>query len=150
MNPRGTSPRVLAGLQTGMAGALMMLAWLGVVTLWSRHSVWWFPNLMATTFGGDPALQNHFDRYSPAGLALHLLQFSLLGALFARAVPERTGYTRLLLAGVVLAVAYYYLMYGFVWKHLNPLIPLYSPDRQILVGHIFFGFMLARLPRYLK
>jgi hypothetical protein len=81
-------------------------------------------------------------------LALHLVQFSALGAAFAAIVPERLPYTRMVLLGLIASVAFYYLMYGLVWKHLNPLVPLYSPDRPILVGHIFFGFMLARLARY--
>jgi len=141
-------PRTAAGLQTGMAGALVMLLWLTVAMAWSQHSVWWFPNLMATTFWGDPALQNGFDRYSAAGLALHLLQYSALGVLFAWLVPSRTSYTRLLLFGVILSLAYYYFMYGYVWRHWDPLIPLYSADRPVLVAHVFFGMMLGRLPHY--
>ena len=149
MNRGFSTSRLAAGLQTGMAGGLLMLAWLALATFWSKHSIWWFPNLMATTFGGDSALQGKFGKYSPAGLALHLLQYSLLGALFARITPERASYLRLLLTGVVFSVAYFLLMYGVVWKQINPLIPLYSPDRQILVAHVFFGFMLARLRNYL-
>ena len=145
--PPGTS-RAAAGLQAGMAGSFVLLAWLGLATLWSKHSLWWFTNLMATTFGGDSALQGGFDKYSPAGLALHLVQYSLLGLIFAAIVPARASYPRLLIAGVAFSIAYYYLMYSLVWKHVNPLIPLYSPDRQLLIGHVFYGFMLARLPRY--
>ena len=148
MNRGFSDSRVAVGLQAGMAGGLVMLAWLGLATLWSKHSVWWFPNLMATTFGGDAALQSKFGRYSFAGLALHLLQYSLLGAIFARIAPERASYPRLLLLGLLLSLAYYFLMYDLLWKHINPLVPLYSPDRQILIGHIFYGFMLARLRNY--
>ncbi len=148
MNERWATSRLSAGLQTGMAGALVMLGWLALTSLWSRHSIWWFANLMATTFGGDAALRADFGKYTAAGIALHLVQFCALGAVFAAVVPERTTYTRLLLYGLITSMAFYYLMYGVVWKHLNPLVPLYSPDRPILVGHIFFGFMLARLGRY--
>jgi hypothetical protein len=142
--------RFLAGLQAGMAGALVMLAWMAVSMLWARHSIWWFPNLIATTFGGDPALRSGFGRYSAAGIALHLVQYSLLGGLFALALPDRLPVTRVLLLAVIFSLGLYYVMYHFVWKHVNPLIPLYSPDRQILVAHIFYGFLLARIPAYRK
>ena len=148
MNLRFMPFRAAAGLQAGMAGGLVMLGWLSLTTLWSRNSIWWFPNLMATTFGGDPALQPSFGKYSLSGLALHFIQYSLLGVVYAKLVPERAPYTRLLSTGLIIAVAYYYLMYGFVWKHLNPLVPLYSPDRQILAGHLFYGFMLTRIRNY--
>src|SRR5579875_1071912 len=98
MNPYGSTSRALAGLQTGMFGALILLGWMALATLWSRHSVWWYPNLMATTFGGDPALRIGFGRYSLAGLALHLVQYAGLGVIYAAVVPRHTAYTRLLLA----------------------------------------------------
>lgn len=153
MNERFSTFRFLAGLQTGMAGALTMLAWLALAMLWSRHSIWWFPNLMATTFGGDPALKMSFGKYSAAGLALHLVLYSALGGLFALVVPLHAAhghisYGRLALIGLVVSMAFYYLMYDFVWKYWNPLIPLYIPDRAIVVGHIFYGMMLGRLPHY--
>ena len=140
--------KTAAGLQTGMAGALVMLSWLCLATMLTQHSVWWLPNLMATSFWGDPALRNGFGKYSTAGLALYLLQYTALGVLFAWVVPKGTPYTRRLLFGVVLSLGYYYFMYGYVWRLLDPLIPLYSADRAVLVAHVFFGMMLALLPRY--
>jgi hypothetical protein len=148
MNERHSTARLLPGLQAGMAGALVMLAWLALAMLWSKHSIWWFPNLMATTFGGEAALRLGFGKYTAAGLALHLIQFSFLGAIFALVMPAQMRRGRAVLIGVIVGVAWFYLMYGLVWKHLNPIIPLYSPDRQILVGHVFFGMMLGRVSRY--
>lgn len=127
-----------------------MLVWLCLAMSLARRSVWWFPNLMATSFWGDPALTNSFGKYSAAGLALHLLQYSALGVVFAWIAPARATYTRLLLFGVVLSLAYYYFMYGYVWKRWDPLIPLYIADRAILVAHVFFGMVLATLPRYTR
>jgi len=155
MNERFSTDRFMAGLQTGLAGALVMLAWLGLAMLWSRHSIWWFPNLMATTFGGDPALQMRFGKYTAAGLALHLTQYSVLGAVFALFAPLHPGtlhttYARLAIGGLIVSMAFYYVMYDFVWKYWNPLIPLYIPDRAIVVGHIFYGMMLGRLGRYVQ
>jgi len=156
MRDRDLMAHALAGLQAGMAGALVMLAWLTAAMLWVHHSVWWFPNLMATTFGGDAALQQGFGRYTASGLALHLTQYSLVGVAFAvlTAMPlpgvGKLVDSGLVLAGVIIGVAWYYLMYGLVWKNVNPLISLYSPDRAILVAHVFYGLMLGRLPAYLK
>jgi len=148
MNASFSTRRFVAGLQAGMAGALVMLAWLGLAMIWAGHSVWWFPNLMATTFGGDPALRNGFGKYTAPGFALHLLLYSLFGGAFGWLVPSRMGGTRILLLAVIAALGFYFAMYDFVWPRVNPLVPLYSPDRPVIVGHVFFAFFLARVSRY--
>lgn len=148
MNTRYGKARFVAGLQAGMAGALVLLGWMALSMVWARHSPWWFPNLMATPMGGEAALRNSFGRFTSAGIASVLLQYSLLGGLLAWLIPESTLGTRLVLFGIMTGLGFYYLMFFGIWRHYEPLMALYSPDRQLVVGHILYGLMLGRLGRY--
>src|ERR1044071_5222092 len=81
----------LAGLQAGMLGVCWMLAWLGVTAAWERRSFWMAENLMASVFYGDRAIRAGFAAKTLSGLALYLLLYSALGAVFAAAVANRVS-----------------------------------------------------------
>jgi len=76
----------LAGLQAGMIGICWMLAWLGLSAMGQRRSFWTAENLMASVFHGDAAIRRGFGFSTLSGIALYLLIYSLLGALFAGGV----------------------------------------------------------------
>ena len=150
---RVASPRVLfllAGLQAGVAGALAMLLWLALASVWYRRSLWHIPNLLATTFHGEAALRHRFSFSTVSGIALHVLIYAALGAAFALAVQDRWSPARKVLLGIILAVAWYYISFHVLWNSVNPIVALYSPDRPLLVGHIIYGGMIARFPAYLR
>ena len=44
----------------------------------------------------------------------------------------------------------YYVLFNLIWKHVNPLITLYAPDRQLQIGHVLWGMVLARSTRYAR
>jgi hypothetical protein len=83
-----------------------------------------------------------------SGLALHLTLYSLVGVMFALAVRDRAGRLRATLIGIIAALAWYYLMFGFIWKAVNPTLALYSPDRSMLIGHLLYGGILGKFPLY--
>ena len=80
--PRALSA-FLAGLQGGMIGVLCMLAWLGVSATWQQRSFWTAENLMASVFYGARAIRSGFAGETLSGLAMYVVLYSLLGALFA-------------------------------------------------------------------
>jgi hypothetical protein len=138
----------LAGLQAGMLGALIMLGWLALSSVWYRRSIWSVPNLLSSTFFGDTAFRNSFNRMTFSGLALHLTLYSLVGVIFALAVRDRAGRLRATLIGMIAALVWYYLMFGFIWKAVNPTLALYSPDRSMLIGHLLYGGILGKFRGY--
>lgn len=140
---------VLAGLETGTFAVLAMLAWLGLSSMWYRRSFWTAPNLLASTFYGESALRNRFNSHTLSGLALFLLIYGLLGIFFGLVMQHRRG-GLLLAAGVLGGVAFYYLAFGWILKHWNPLIALYSHDRPMLAGHVLYGAMLGYYAKNLQ
>jgi hypothetical protein len=139
----------LAGLQAGVLGALVMLAFLMAGSLLGRRSIWVVPNLLATTFFGSDVYRNQLLRTSWAGVALFVAIYGVLGMLWGCFWREDRK-PWLGLYGAILGFTVYVLFYDFIWKHVNPLITLYAPNRQLQLGHVLWGMVLARSPKYAR
>jgi len=141
---------LFAGLQAGMMGALWMLVWLGASATWQRSSFWTAENLMASLFYGPAAIRSGFSTSTLVGIALYLLIYSMLGCCFAAGFRKRLPRPQLVLAGILLAVGWYYVSFHGFWTTLNPLVALLHAERPTLLGHVFYGAVIARYPRYLN
>ena len=142
-----TLRHALAGLQAGVSGALIMMVWSAVGSLWGRRSIWMIPNLYATAFYGSNAYVNGFLRSSWSGLALMLLICGLGGAVWGLVWGDRRKPLQGLI-GAVAGLIFYYFCFKLVWPHLGPLIPLYAPEPQVQIGYVLWGLALARSPIY--
>ncbi len=140
---------LFAGLEAGMVGALWMLAWMGLSYAWQRRSFWTPENLMATAFASDAPLRTGFGAGTISGLALYLLIYSLLGALFAFVVRGRMPRGRVLLWSVAFGLAWYYLSFHGIWKSVIPVLARLHVERATVLGHLVYGTVLARYPVYL-
>jgi hypothetical protein len=139
----------LAGLQAGVVGALALFACLMIGSLWDGRSIWVVPNLFATTFFGNEVYRNQLLRTSWAGLALTLAVYGLLGTIWGCIWrDERKAWLRLY--GALAGLGIYFLFYSYLWRHVNPLVTLYAPDRQLQLGHVLWGLALARSPLYAR
>ncbi len=130
-------------------GALTLLGWLAIASVWYRRSVWWVPNLAATTFYGETAMSGGFTRYTWAGLAANLAFYGLLGMVFGLVARERTRGVAFW-AGIAVGIACYYVLSAFVWKAVSPTFALYSPSRAMFFGHLLYGGMVGQYPRYAR
>jgi len=146
-SPRLELRHALAGLQAGVAGALVMLACLMIGSLFVRRSIWVVPNLLATTFYGSEAYRNQLLRTSWSGAALIVVVYGILGVAWGCFWRDRPARWRAFF-GALFGLAVYFVFYGFAWKHINPLVTLYAPDRQLELAHILFGLVLARSSAY--
>ena len=140
---------LLAGLEAGIIGGTAMLAWLAMVSLWHGRSVWSIPNLLASTFFGDDTLRRGFHLSTLSGLSLHLLISTALGIAFSLATSRLDGRGRVLLLGIASALAWYFVGFAYLWRHINPLVLLYSPDIGMLVAHVVFGVAIGLHPGHL-
>ncbi len=140
---------LLAGLEAGTVGGAAMLIWYALSSAARGRSPWGIANLIAATFHGEPAMRSGFHFATLSGMALQLVIGGVVGMLFGLALRAYARRGRVLLLGVLAGVGWYYFSYSLIWRHVNPWIPLYSPDRVILVGHVFLGGALGLFPRYL-
>jgi len=139
----------LAGLQAGMLGAIYLLAWLGVSALCTKRSFWTAANLMASVFYGADAIRSGFSGSTLSGVALYLLLYSLLGALFAMAFQTRMPRPMLTLVSILFAISWYYLSFGVLWKSAAPLLVRLHYAWATVWGHVIYGAALSRYPVYL-
>lgn len=149
-NESGSHPGLryaLAGIHAGVLGALALIACLVIGSVWDHRSIWSVPNLFATTFFGSDAYRNQFVRTSWSGLALVVAVYGFLGMIWGFICGEKRK-RFLAIFGAVAGLLVYFALYDFLWKRANPLVTLYAPDRQLQVGHLIWGLMLARSPKY--
>lgn len=144
--PAGRLTCALAGLQTGMLGAIGMLAWLSFDSSLDRRSFWSEENLFASFFYRGDAVRAGFGAKTLTGIALYLIVYSLLGAIFAFALGNRFGRRRTVLLALVFALGWYYLSFHLLWKTAMPLVYLLYADRPMLIGHLIYGVCLAAFP----
>jgi hypothetical protein len=141
---------LFAGLEAGMLGVLWMLAWMGLSSILLRRSFWTPENLMATAFDRDGPIRSGFAASTISGLALYLVIYSLLGALFAFAIRTRMSRGRILLWSVAFGLAWYYLSFHGLWNSLIPLLARLHVERAAVLGHLLYGTLLSRYPVYVK
>jgi hypothetical protein len=146
--PRGLNI-FLAGLQAGMMAVMVMLGWLGLSAMWQQHTFWTAPNQMATVFRGGAAIVPGFGRYTPSGISVYLLLYSLLGGVFAVIAPRRLTSLGAMLGGVLLAVGWYWLWFHALGQSVMPLVWLLHAERPMVFGHVLYGVLLARYPAYI-
>jgi hypothetical protein len=127
-----------------------MLAWLGVSAAWQRRSFWTSENLMASAFYGDSAIRRGFAGSTVSGLALYVLLYSLLGALFALPFrhPEKPG--RMLLLSLAFSLGWYYVSFHAIFRAVMPLVALLHAERPMVLGHLVYGTFLSRFPKYIR
>jgi hypothetical protein len=137
----------MAGLQAGIVGVAWMFACFLTAAFWNGQSIWSMPNIFSTVFYGENVYADDFSRRTWAGMALIVVLYGLLGAIWGCIWKDRRK-SLLSIFGALAGLAIYYLFFDFIWIHANPLIPLYAPARQLQVAHILWGIALARSPGY--
>lgn len=146
----GLEPRhALAGLQAGVIGALALVACVMAGSVFEGRSIWVVPNLFATTFYGSEVYRNRLLHTSWTGVALIVGIYGVLGAIWGCIWrDDRKRWLRLY--GVLAGLGVYFVFFDYFWRHINPLITLYAPDRQLQLGHVLWGLVLARSPLYAR
>jgi hypothetical protein len=137
----------IAGLQAGIAGTAWMFVCFAIAALWNGQSIWSVPNVFSILFYGENVYQDEFSRKTWAGIALIVVLYGLLGAVWGCIWRDRQK-PLLTFFGALTGLATYYLFFHVIWVHTNPLIPLYAPVQQMQVAHILWGMALAKSPGY--
>ncbi len=144
------SPRhVLAGVEAGVLGVIYMLACAALGSIVDGRSIWLVPNLFASIVYGADAFQDRFVWTACTGVAILILVYGLIGAAWGCAWREndKPGLT---FFGGIFGLGIYYLLSSIVWKRISPMLALYAPDRQLELGHILWGMVLAKSPGYAR
>jgi hypothetical protein len=141
--------RVAAGLDTGLVGALALLAWFAAGSHFGGGL--WFSrfNLAAAPFYGDLVFDSGAGWHTVVGVAHLLLIYSLLGAAYGLLPASREGWLNLMTA-LGFAGLIHLCADAWLWKRLHPFAHPYYAPLAIAPGHLIYGFFLWRFPSRLK
>ena len=139
---------ILAGIQAGVAGGILMLLYFSLQSL-MLHKPWWtMANLLGTAVYGQTALWRGLGRATIAGAAFQIIIAGFIGALFglANAYSVRlANWTSALLVGLASGLASFFLCHDWLYGLISPLIPVYAPRSSALIAHLLFGLALSRV-----
>jgi hypothetical protein len=134
---------LLLGLQLGVIGGLLMLAWTALVSPLAGYPWWLIPNLLASYFYTPTDLYLGPGIVTLVGVAVQVFTSGLVGSTTSVVTPGGR------LSGIAIAIAWYLICLLYLWKRIAPLM-LNTPVQPILWGGYFiFGSTLG-WHRYLR
>ena len=132
--------RILAGIESGVLGAGVMVAWLFGHSWWNGDRVLTAANIWATTIYGSAAMR-YFPARPISGLAVHFAMACVAGSLFSAAAGGIKRFPFVFLLGLAAGSLWYF---GLVYW--NRWIAVYSPQPETFVAYLLFGIVLSRSP----
>ncbi|MCU0245219.1 MAG: hypothetical protein MUC42_01515 [Bryobacter sp.] len=143
--------RLLAGLQSGLVGALILGLWFVAWSRFSGHSAHTFPNLLSWVFYGVDSLTPYFGFHTCAGWALHGVLCMGLGMIVAALARPHWGIVRHSLLGLVVAILWWQAGNQLIWQKLDPPFALYSSTQPFFLGaYILYGCCLGLIPLFAR
>ncbi|HYK59003.1 MAG TPA: hypothetical protein VEV85_06185 [Bryobacteraceae bacterium] len=144
-SPLRTDPltRLTRGIEAGVVGGAAMLALLVCGSLIQGRAWWAIPNLFGSTFYGIRAFRGGPAMATLSGAALHFVITGGVGALFGLVCGGIVQRTRLLFAGILVALAWHYVSQAWFWARVNPRVPAYAPEPLLMLAHVMFGACLG-------
>jgi len=144
-SPFRTDPltRLTRGIEAGVVGGAAMLALLVCGSLIQGRAWWAIPNLFGSTFYGIRAFRGGPAMATLSGAALHFVITGGVGALFGLVCGGIVQRTRLLFAGILVALAWHYVSQAWFWARVNPRVPAYAPEPLLMLAHVMFGACLG-------
>ena len=139
----GAVPRLLAGLESGILGAAVMIGWFAVDSMMERQYWWAMLNLWGASVYHNRVFSMGFGMATLAGVSTHFFLHGLGGAIWSLAAARISNYW-LHLAGSLAAAAlwYYVLMHAF-WPMVAPIVSRLTPIPATLLAYFLFGAALS-------
>ncbi len=148
--PAPPALRVLAGLEVGVFGGILMIAWF-VLDAWLRHEfVWKVPNLIASSVYGQSVFRRAFGMPAVTGMAIHTIAAGSVGMLFGLAMVRLPGAARRTLFAFGASFGWYWIARAWLWEAISPLLPYYTNPATLFMGHVLFAVSLSRFSSRLE
>ena len=133
---------ILAGIQIGVIGGIVMIFWLAISAPLIGHSWWSLINLFASHSYSVRVVRSGPGMVTVAGIAVQIVTAGIIGAI----TGFLTGGGRLL--GLAITFAWYAVCYLFLWKRYAPLVLVYAPQPLLAIGFFLLGSVLGWHPSF--
>ncbi|MCS7023843.1 MAG: hypothetical protein NZV14_03495 [Bryobacteraceae bacterium] len=149
MNPRrNLLPRLLAGLEAGILGGLLILLWFLLLSYLGFRSPWGLFNLIASSLQQRATWGLALSSSTWTGLAAHTFACGCLGMFLGWVIPKPSTGRRLSLTAFVFGVIVSLMVYEFFWMRYVPLLGDYVRPLAAAISHLLFGLALAQFPKF--
>jgi hypothetical protein len=128
---------LLVGVEVGLFGGLVMLAWYALISPILGDPWWLIHNLYASQLYGNRDVRPGPGTVTWVGSALHLIVSGVVGALNGLLTPGGRVF------GLGVAGACYLFCYFFLWKRIAPLLLIQASQFVLMSSYILYGSMLG-------
>jgi hypothetical protein len=128
---------ILFGLQLGVIGGIIMLAWFALVCPLVGKPWWLIPNLFGSHFYNSREVYLGPGIVTVVGAALQIVMSGLVGCLSGLATPGGR------LSGLGAALAWYFFCILFLWKRIAPLMLTSAIQPILWTGYFLYGSALG-------
>ena len=128
---------ILFGLQLGVIGGIIMLAWFALVCPLVGKPWWLIPNLFGSHFYNSREVYLGPGIVTVVGAALQIVMSGLVGCLSGLATPGER------LSGLGAALAWYFFCILFLWKRIAPLMLTSAIQPILWTGYFLYGSALG-------
>lgn len=128
---------VLYGVQLGVIGGVLMLAWFALISPVMGNPWWLIPNLFASHFYNAQQVYLGPGIVTIVGMALQIATSGLVGCLNGLLTPGGR------LWGLGSALLWYLFCLLFLWKRIAPLMLAQAIQPVLWTGYFLFGSTLG-------
>lgn len=128
---------LLAGIQTGIIGGLIMLLWFALTSPLTGQPWWIVHNALASRFYSERQVFAGPGISTWVGAAFLLTSAGIAGAINGILTPGGR------LFGLAVALAWYLLCYLYLWKRIAPLMFVFPSQGLIVAGFFLYGSTLG-------
>jgi len=128
---------ILAGLQAGILGGLLMALWLALIAPVVGRPWWYVLNLLASYTYDIRAVRGGAGMATLTGIAIQVLAGGILGILMGVLGSANR------VAGLAIAMTAYMVCYVYVWKRYTPFLLYSVPQPLFVAGFFLYGSVLS-------
>jgi hypothetical protein len=135
---------LLAGIESGVTGAVIIAAWFALDSVLSRQYWWAMLNVWGAGVYHNRVFSMGLGEATLAGAATHIFLHAVGGGIWALTARRIGGQWLHLAASFGAGVVWYViLMFGF-WPLAAPVVARVSPMPATLLAYVLFGAALSR------
>jgi hypothetical protein len=143
----GPVPRLLAGLESGILGAAVMIAWFAMDSLLESQYWWAMLYLWGASVYHNRVFSMGFGVATLAGASTHFFLHGLGGALWSLLAGRISNYWLHLFFSFAAAAAWYWLLMYTFWPIVAPVVSRITPLPATFLAYFLFGAALSRSAR---
>lgn len=128
---------LLYGLQLGVIGSVLMLAWFAIISPVLGYPWWLILNASASHFYNTRDVNLGPGVVTLVGIAVQIVASGIVGCLNGVTTPGGR------LWGIAVAGAWYLFCYLFLWKRLAPLLLTHNIQPVLWAGYFILGSVLG-------